>query len=114
MDGNEAGSATGLRWLTDGTMIVDVRGEVDYGAGAALRELVLAQVGTGRPQSVAVDLAEVTFLDSSTLGVLLALQETVRAADVPFAVVNPSPLAARVLEVTGLRDALVATPAPKP
>jgi len=51
---------------------------------------------------------------AATLGVLLALQETVRAAGVPFAVVNPSPLAARVLEVTGLRDALVAVPAPKP
>lgn len=114
MDGDRTAGTTGLRWLTDGTMVVDVLGEVDFGAGAALRDLVLAQVRTGRPRSVTVDLAQVTFLDSSTLGVLLALQESVRAAGVSFAVVNPSPLAARVLEVTGLRDALVADPAPKP
>ena len=57
---------------THGTWtVVNVRGELDLSTSAELRAALDAGLGEGAPR-IAVDLSEVSFMDSSSLGVLVS------------------------------------------
>jgi anti-sigma B factor antagonist len=53
-----------------------------------------------------VDLAEVSFIDSTALGVLIGATKRLHSADGSFAVVCPSEKIGRVFEITGLDQVL--------
>lgn len=84
----------------DGAVIVRLSGELDlYNA-----EIVRAALtdATGRePERVVVDLGEVSFLDSTTLGVLIEARGTLSNRR-SFLLAAPGLEARRVLEVSGL------------
>ena len=84
----------------DDTTVVDVRGEVDLSAAAALRERIDRARRQDDDRSVVVDLAGVTFIDSA------GLCELVRPATQGCAVTlrRPSPQARRVLEMAGVSE----------
>lgn len=84
----------------DGVSVVTLRGEHDLSSVDAVRA-GMAGSGTG----VVADLSEVTFIDSSILGVLVECSQDSR----PFAVAAPpssSPEVQRLLELTGLAGRL--------
>jgi anti-sigma B factor antagonist len=60
--------------------VVVVSGELDYGATPQLRTCILGHVGAGR-QYLLVDLSEVTFIDSTAIGVLVTAAANLRQAD---------------------------------
>jgi anti-anti-sigma factor len=62
--------------------------------------------------SLIVDLAEVTFMDSAGVATLLSLAELVRAADGEFHLRRPPATVGRLLEITGLTDALPVADSP--
>lgn len=84
----------------DGVSVVTLRGEHDLSSADAVRSEL------GRSESgVVANLAEVTFIDSSILGVLVECSQSGR----PFAVAAPpesSPEVQRLLELTGLSSLL--------
>jgi anti-anti-sigma factor len=53
-----------------------------------------------------VDMNDVTFMDSTVLGLLLATQHRLRAEGTRFLVANPSDSVRRMLALTGAADAL--------
>ena len=77
--------------------IVRVHGELDL---ATADELELALLGMAT-QPVVVDLAGVTFLDSTALGVLLRVSGS-RPAEAPFFLLDPRPELQRVFQITGV------------
>ncbi len=81
--------------------VVNVQGELDLSTSAALRAAVEEAVGDSAPK-VAVDLSGVTFMDSSSLGVLVACLKEVqeRGGDLRLVGVSGSP--AKVIALTGL------------
>ncbi len=92
-----------------GVPVVRAAGEVDVSTAPMLRER-LVDLPEGTPR-VIVDLSEVTFLDSTGLGVLVAGQKRLRSASpasdsaeatggLDLVVTRPQIL--KVLEVTGL------------
>jgi anti-anti-sigma factor len=91
--------------VRDGVGIITVAGEVDSSNAAELRDIFLA-VLREEPQSLVLDLAELTFIDSSGLGALISAN---REANVQFGTVtirNPSAFVLRLLEETGLDQRL--------
>lgn len=82
---------------------VIVRGELDLGTAPQLREGLTGLSGTTR---VDVDLAEVTFIDSTALGVLLSALKHYRSVGSDLQVVAASPVVAKVLEISGLAPVL--------
>jgi len=84
-----------------GTCIVTAVGEVDVSTAPELRQRLREQ-----PEDaiVVVDLSDVTFLDSTGLGVLVAALKRVRESDSggELRLVVSRPQVAKVLEVTGL------------
>jgi anti-sigma B factor antagonist len=92
---------------TAGLPVVAVSGELDIVSGPRLRD-ALDEVMAGSPGRLVIDLTDVSFLDSSGLGVLVAARKKVRAWSGDVVLVRPVPIVARVLEVTGLSAAFPA------
>lgn len=84
----------------DGTVeVVVVGGEVDI-ATVPLLSAVLDTVLARRPARVEVDLSGTAFLDAEALTVLLAARRRLAARHAVLALRDPSPVAARLLELT--------------
>jgi anti-anti-sigma factor len=89
--------------------VVVARGELDLAVAPQLKERLLAEVGR-RPAGVAVDLAEVSFLDCTGLGALLAGNRRANLLGVGFALAGLSGAPARLLALTGTAQAFVTCP----
>ena len=89
--------------------VVEVAGELDLSNAPELHGAVAERLGAGDVR-VAIDLSEVSFMDSSALGVLVTSLKRAREheGDVILVGVHGSP--ARVLEVTGLDRAFTLIP----
>ena len=89
------------RELQDGTPVVAVSGEVDLFTAPDLKrhvERALEEHG-GR---LVVDLTETTFIDSSSLGVLIGAHRRLAEHDTPLVVVTENQSVRKTLRVTGL------------
>ena len=82
--------------------VVNVRGELDLSTSAALRAAVDGAAPGDQVPRVAVDLTGVTFMDSSSLGVLVACLKELsdRGGEMRLVGVSGSP--AKVIALTGL------------
>lgn len=83
--------------------VVTVRGELDLASAPTLREALDAGLQPDLPR-VAVDLTEVTFMDSSTLGVLVAALKQARRRGGELRLVGVQGSPAKVIALTGLDD----------
>ncbi len=88
----------------DSAVVVRASGEVDIQTSPVLGDH-LQQVLNDGAESVVVDLAGVTFLDSTGLSVLVAGLKRCQEAGGTLRVVAPRPHVRRIFEVTGLTDA---------
>lgn len=85
----------------DDVSVVKVGGEVDVYTAAQLRSVLDAEVESGRIRLV-LDLEEVTFLDSTGLGVLVGRLKAVRNQSGWLRIVCSSDRILRVFRITGL------------
>lgn len=88
-----------------GTALVSVVGEVDVSNASELREALdtaLAQ----EPAGITADLAQVAYIDSTGIGVLVGAATRSAEAGVAFAVANPQPNVRRVLGLLGVEGQL--------
>jgi anti-sigma B factor antagonist len=81
--------------------VVTLAGELDLHTAPELEQALEGVVGLGGT-AVAVDLAEVTFIDSTTLEVLLRYHERFRALGGAVVIVTDDRRVLRTFEITGL------------
>ena len=79
------------------TTVVVVSGELDLATRDELRAALAPLAG-----KIVVDLADVTFLDSSCIGVLAGAGQRLREDGGELHVRNPADVPRRALEITGL------------
>ena len=82
-----------------------LRGDLDMSATFAL-EPVLDRVLADDPRELVLDLAEVGFVDSSGVGLLIATHERATGADVAMAITGAAPEVQRVFHIAGLDGVL--------
>ena len=87
----------------DGASVVSVSGEVDVATAPAVRDC-LDQVIDRDRGPVIVDLAGVTFIDSTGLGVLIGARQRCAEDDRDLRVVVGEPRILKVFEITGLNE----------
>ncbi len=85
-------------------------GDLDMSATFAL-EPVLDRVLADNPRELVLDLGEVSFVDSSGLGLLIATHERAANADVEMAITRAGPEIQRVFTIAGLDGVLPVRPA---
>jgi anti-sigma B factor antagonist len=95
--------------LDERTSVIVVRGEVDART-ARLLEARLDQVIADGARRLLVDLVATTFVDSTTLGALVDTARRLERAGGGLALVCATPAVVRVLEITGLNQALPVHP----
>lgn len=89
---------------------IPIRGEVDVATAPGLLRRLDAAIDSHPGEAVVVDLADVTFIDSTGLGVLAASGKRAVALGGSLGVVNARPAVQRVLHITGL-DRVLPAPA---
>lgn len=88
------------------TDIVRLAGEIDYGTVSRLRTALLELSREESTAEVVVDMAEVSFIDSTALSVLVQAKQRLEASGRSLRISDPQPKVDRVLELGGLRDYL--------
>src|SRR5206468_12543694 len=83
-----------------GTVVLSLAGELDLYNANDVREALLAACAE-EPERVVVDLAGVTFIDSTALGVLIEGRSRLENRR-GFMLAAPGPEAKRALEISGL------------
>jgi anti-anti-sigma factor len=81
-------------------------GEMDLASAGQLTDATDKAVATERPTEILVDLAAVTFIDSTGIRALLTAQRIADEQGVGLRVVHAHGVVARVLTMTGLLDIL--------
>lgn len=84
-----------------GVTVVHVGGEIDVYTAPLLREALDKQVAAGRTDLV-VDLENVTFMDSTGLGVLVGRLKLVRGQNGSLRIVSAQDRILKVFKITGL------------
>jgi anti-sigma B factor antagonist len=83
------------------TYVISLAGEVDLYTAPELKSRLVAVIGEGGTE-VVVDLTETTFIDSTTLGVLVSGVKRLRPVDGRLSLVCSDPNITKVFEITGL------------
>ncbi len=89
----------------DGVTLVSVVGEVDVSNASELRENLDAALAQG-VAAVTVNLAEVAYIDSTGIGVLVGAATRAAEDNVAFKVANPQANVRRVLGLLGVEQQL--------
>jgi anti-sigma B factor antagonist len=85
--------------------LVTASGEIDAATADSVANAVSAALSEGHKR-VLLDFTEVTFIDSTGLGVLVKSHRAAEAADATFAVVHPTPQTLKLIRVLGLDQLL--------
>lgn len=78
------------------------RGELDLGVADALREALEGALGENAVRHLVINLARVSFIDSSGLGVILGRYKRLAGAGGRVSLVGAQPQVRRILELSGL------------
>jgi anti-sigma B factor antagonist len=103
----EAGERLHLQYRLDsGVAVVRVTGEVDVATCGLLRDGLLRVVTDENYRGLVVNLADVSFIDSTGIGVLVGVWRRISATDGNLALAMPSRQVQGVLDATGLAKVL--------
>jgi anti-sigma B factor antagonist len=92
-------------------VLVAVTGEIGVGQEGQFRE-ALASALKDEPPCLVVDLAEVPFMASAGVGVLMGIRSVLTARGGSLVLSSPCPAVTRMLEVTGASDLIPVAPGP--
>jgi anti-sigma B factor antagonist len=100
--------------ITDngGQSVLALSGELDIDSVGKVRDKVQERLADDPPQSLSVDLADLTFIDSSGLGLLIEIRRLALASNVTFGMTNVPSGPARVIAIAGLTETF-GLPAPE-
>ena len=87
----------------NGIPVLTVRGEVDVSTAPELRERLMLLAERGCTTAV-VDLSDVSFVDSTALGVLVSGVKRLRSAGGELNLVITQPHITKVFDITGLTE----------
>lgn len=97
----------GVRFDNDGVRaVLLVEGELDLDTVAQLREPAEAQLASGTAKALKLDLAGMTFIDSSGLALLVELRRLSSNAGVQLEIGNLRSGPRRVIAIAGLTETL--------
>jgi anti-sigma B factor antagonist len=95
-----------------GVLRISLAGEIDMSVCDRVPEIVAEAVARRAPGRVEVDLRDLDFCDSSGISALFAAKAAAERAGCQFMVTKPHGMVRRVMEITGVLDALTGVDGP--
>jgi stage II sporulation protein AA (anti-sigma F factor antagonist) len=80
-----------------------LRGEIDHHSASVLRDQIDEAIIRLRPPRLRLDFAQVTFMDSSAVGLVMGRYRAIAACQGELEVINLSPFALRMMKLAGLQ-----------
>lgn len=81
---------------------VKLHGEIDHHNAKQTREEIDCLIETSLPKRFYLDLSDITFCDSSGLGLVMGRMKTAAGCGASFILRNPSPAVSRILNIAGM------------
>ena len=97
------------RRIDAGTHLVAVSGEIDLFTAPAFKQRMSKPIDAGCSRLI-VDLSRTTFIDSSSLGVLIGAHRRLKRAGGSLVVVSASDAIAKTFKITGLDGVFTLAP----
>jgi anti-sigma B factor antagonist len=88
--------------MEDGCLIASVRGEIDLHSSPMLRDTLLGAMQTHQPKKIILNLAEVGYMDSSAVAVLVEALQKMRKIGGKICLTNLQPRVKGLLEIARL------------
>lgn len=85
--------------------VIVAAGEVDMATAGGIRQAITDLIGGGF-KHLMLDMSEVSFIDSTGLGVIIGARKKVRHIDGTFSLVCNNPRTLRLFKITGIDQAL--------
>jgi anti-anti-sigma factor len=105
-----ADAVVSQRVLDDGTVVIDLRGELDVAVNDALRDILVDTITTRRPPRVVVSMRHVVFVDSTGMSALLAGYNAAKEAGIGYEIREIAPFVEEQLRATGVYELLARQP----
>jgi len=83
---------------------VNLCGDIDAYTGPKVKEAIMTLVESPDVASIVVDLAEVEYMDSTGIGIFIAVMKACKQTGRTFLVQNLSPRVERLFRITGLYE----------
>ncbi|MDI6706447.1 MAG: anti-sigma F factor antagonist [Bacillota bacterium] len=96
--------------ISGNTLICYIRGELDHHTANEIREYIDYNLENNPVKNLIIDMSELSFMDSSGIGVLIGRYKKVTALGGKTAVVNENKQISKVLEVSGIYDIIFSFP----
>jgi|SRR6476646_12062394 len=106
-ESTKVGLETSLTAEPEGGVVVHVAGELDLSSVAQFL-VVLDEAIDADPDAIELDLRSLAFMDSSGVGAYVHAFRRARTKNVPLRIGERSPAVNRVLELSGVEEALAA------
>ena len=85
------------------TLVVKLSGEIDHHSAEEIRKTVDAEIEKSRIKNLVFDFDEVTFMDSSGIGVIIGRYKQIRARGGKTLIIRAKPQIDKLLELSGIK-----------
>lgn len=84
------------------TLIISVQGELDHHTAEYVRQKIDGEMIKSTTRNIVFDFTELSFMDSSGIGVIMGRYKNIRKLNGKAAVVNTDDQIARILDMSGI------------
>lgn len=88
--------------LTKDTVFAHLDGEIDHHTAKGIREKIDFEIENNSPELLVLDFTDVTFMDSSGIGLIMGRYKQMKGIGGKVKIINPSPNTYRVLKLAGM------------
>lgn len=93
--------------MNGGTMTVMLDGDIDHHNARQIRGKIDTKMFIARPEELVLDLSQVSFMDSSGLGLILGRYSKATELGIGFRVANPTREIRRILDLAGTERLII-------
>lgn len=86
----------------DETLFIYFIGELDQHSASKLRDMLDERIKNENPKSVIFNLTDLTFTDSSGIGLILGRYKKMKTKNIKVYIDNPNPCVRKVFKATGI------------
>lgn len=90
--------------VVNSVLYVSMTGELDESAAAYTRDFLEALFEKSPIKKVVMDMSELSFMDSTGIGVLIGRFKILKARGVPIMIANPSKVVDKILTLSGIYE----------